>query len=50
VVAFCFYGTANLLLESPFLASLFWVLMGLGLRMARMVDLERTLLRPSHEH
>jgi O-antigen ligase len=50
VVAFCFYGTANLLLESPFLASLFWVHMGLGLRMARMVDLERTLLRPSHEH
>jgi O-antigen ligase len=50
VVAFCFYGSANLLLESPFLASLFWVLMGLGLRMARMVDLERTLLRPSHEH
>jgi O-antigen ligase len=50
LVAFCFYGSANLLLESPFLASLFWVLIGLGLRMARMVDLERTLLRPSHEH
>jgi O-antigen ligase len=49
-VAFCFYGTANLLLESPFLASLFWVLMGLGLQMARMVNLERTLLRPSYGH
>jgi len=48
MAAFCFYGTANLLLESPFLASLFWVLLGLGHRMARMVDLERTLLRPSH--
>jgi O-antigen ligase len=48
LVAFCFYGSANLLLESPFLASLFWVLLGLGLRMARMMDLERSLLRPSH--
>jgi O-antigen ligase len=47
-VAFCFYGSANLLLESPFLASLFWALMGLGLRMARMLELERALLRPSH--
>ena len=49
-VAFCFYGTANLLLESPFLASLFWVLMGLGLRTARMVDLERAVLRTSYGH
>jgi len=49
-VAFCFYGAANLLLESPFLASLFWVSIGLGLRMARMVDLERTLIRTSYGH
>lgn len=46
LVAFCFYGSANLLLESPFLASVFWMLVGLGFRMARMVDLERALLRP----
>jgi O-antigen ligase len=40
-VAFCLYGTANLLLESPFLASLFWAAMGIGLRMIRMLDAER---------
>ena len=48
MAAFCFYGSANLLLESPFLASMFWMLVGLGHRMARMVDLERTLSRPAN--
>jgi len=47
-VAFCLYGTANLLLESPFLASLFWAAMGLGLRMIRMLDAERVLQRYVH--
>jgi O-antigen ligase len=42
-VAFCLYGSANLLLESPFLASLFWASMGLSLRMIRMLDVERLL-------
>jgi len=42
-LAFCIYGTANLVLESPFLASLFWTLMGLGLRMVRMLDFDRSL-------
>ncbi len=42
-VALCIYGAANLLLESPFLASLFWVGIGVGLRMRRMLDVERSL-------
>jgi O-antigen ligase len=49
-VIFCLYGTANLLLESPFLSSLFWALMGLGLSMVRMLDLERSLMRSSYGH
>jgi len=44
-VAFCIYGMANLLLESPFLASLFWAFMGLGLRIIRMLYLDRSLRR-----
>ena len=42
-VAFCVFGTANLVFESPFLASLSWTSMGLSLRMIRMLDLERLL-------
>jgi O-antigen ligase len=42
-VAFCLYGSANLLLESPFLASLFWATMGLSLRMIRLLDAQRLL-------
>jgi O-antigen ligase len=42
-IAFCVYGMANLLLESPFLASLFWTSMGLGLRIIRMLYLDRSL-------
>jgi len=41
--AFCLYGLANLLIESPFLASLFWMSMGLSLRIMRMLDAERSL-------
>jgi len=39
--AFCLFGAANLMLESPYLASLLWVSLGVGLRMIRMLDLER---------
>jgi O-antigen ligase len=46
-IAFCFYGAANLLLESPFLASLFWTFMGLGLSMTRLLDRERLSLEAS---
>ena len=42
-VALCIYGAANLLLESPFLASLFWVGIGVGLRMSWMLDMEHSL-------
>ena len=28
----CLFGSLNLLLESPFLASIFWLLMGVGIR------------------
>jgi O-antigen ligase len=41
--AFCLFGMGNLLLESPFLASFFWVLMGLSLRITRMLDMDGTL-------
>ncbi len=41
--SYCIYGMANLLLESPFLASLFWASMGLGLRIIRMLYLDRSL-------
>ena len=39
--AFCLFGAANLMLESPYLASLVWVSLGVGVRMIRMLDLER---------
>ena len=42
-LALCLYGSANLLLESPYLASLFWAGMGTGLRMIKKLDLERSL-------
>lgn len=40
--AFCFFGGGNLLLESPYLAPLFWAGIGASLRMIRMLDLERS--------
>ena len=49
-LAFCIYGMANLVLESPFLASLFWTAMGLGLRMVRMLDFERSLRKYNYGH
>ncbi|HKV61113.1 MAG TPA: O-antigen ligase family protein [Candidatus Acidoferrum sp.] len=48
--AFCLYGMANLLLESPFLASLFWTSSGLILRLIRMLQLERPLQELLHGH
>ena len=42
-VAFCVYGTVNLVLESPFLASLFWVSIGLSLWMIQLLDLEQSV-------
>ena len=42
-MAFCLYGMANFVLESPFLASLFWASMGVGLRMIRILDVEQSL-------
>jgi hypothetical protein len=32
-LAMCFFGGLNLLLESPFLGSIFWVILGAGIRM-----------------
>lgn len=46
-MAFCLYGSANLLLESPFLASLFWAAIGLTLRMIRLLDGEHALRKSS---
>jgi O-antigen ligase len=42
-VSFCVFGGGNLVLESPYLASLFWAGMGLGLRIVQKLDYERSL-------
>lgn len=42
-VSFCCFGSANLLLESPFLASLFWTGIGVGLRMVQLLEVEGSL-------
>jgi len=42
-VSFCVWGGADALLESPFLASLFWAGMGTGLRMVEKFDFERAI-------
>ncbi len=34
----CVYGFANLLLESPFLACLFWMNLGIGIRAMRLIE------------
>jgi len=44
-VCFCLFGAANLLLESPFLASLFWAGLGIGLRAIQKLDAERVVAR-----
>jgi O-antigen ligase len=41
-LSFCVYGGAFLVLESPYMASLFWVGMGVGLRMIKKLDWERS--------
>ena len=40
----CLFGVLNLLLESPFLASVFWLTIGIGLR---LIYLPETTSRPS---
>ena len=50
-VSYCVFGAANLLLESPYLASLFWAGTGVSLRMIAKFDWEksaRTALRAKH--
>jgi len=42
-IVLCLYGMANLMLESPHLAALFWTAIGVDLRMIRMLDLEELL-------
>ena len=49
-LAFLLYGAANLMLESPFLAALFWATWGLGLRIVRMLNLERLLRKGAYAH
>ena len=41
--SFCVYGGAFPVLESPYMASLFWAGMGVGLRMIEKFDFERSL-------
>lgn len=42
LVCFCVWGAASLMLESPYLASLFWAGVGISLRLAQKLDLERS--------
>ena len=42
-VCFCVWGGASLLLESPYLASLFWAGVGISLRLTQKLDFERSL-------
>jgi O-antigen ligase len=43
VVCFCVWGGASLMFESPYLASLFWAGVGISLRLAQKLDLERSV-------
>lgn len=45
VLEMSLYGWLNLMLESPFLASMFWMGMGIALRMMTLLRAERILLR-----
>jgi O-antigen ligase len=36
-LAMCFFGCLNLLLESPFLGAIFWVILGAGMRMISLI-------------
>jgi O-antigen ligase len=36
-LAMCFFGCLNLLLESPFLGSIFWVILGVGMRIINLL-------------
>jgi O-antigen ligase len=47
-VSFCVWGGADSVLESPYLASLFWVGMGLGLSMIQKLNYERSLQNLSY--
>ncbi len=47
-VSFCVWGGADSVLESPYLASLFWVGMGLGLSMIQKLNFERSLQNLSY--
>jgi len=49
-VSFCVFGGANLLLESPYLAALFWAGMGLGLRMIGKLNQETSIRRRAYAH
>jgi O-antigen ligase len=49
-VSFCVFGGANLMLESPYLASLFWAGMGLGLRMIGRLNQETSIRRRAYAH
>ncbi len=42
-ISFCVWGGADSVLESPYLASLFWVGMGIGLGMIQKLNYERSL-------
>ena len=48
-LAMSVFGSLNLLLESPFLASIFWVILGMGMRvMSLLRSSPQTVVRPAH--
>lgn len=42
-ISLCVWGGADAMLESPYLAALFWIGMGIALRMIQRLDLERSI-------
>ena len=48
--SFCMWGEANFVLESPFLASLFWIGLGAGFRMIQKINSKESLPSPAYVH
>lgn len=42
-LSFCMWGEANFVLESPFIASVFWIAMGAGFRLIQKFNYEKSL-------
>lgn len=48
-LSFCMWGEANFVVESPFLASLFWIGLGMGFRLIQKFTCEKPLRSPAYD-